>query len=255
MDSIVTRPGKRAGLLIAVALAAAITFTGTAVAPSATAASAAAAAVDTDDTGPAHASFVAPESALVGQARSVTFTVEGNRSAGQPAWVEMYRVDLDTGDRTLVTRHDFIMTTAPQSVTFPVDTSTVDGYMYRLDYDYYELFCGGAMFSYTVFPNHSDTPPPTGTQSSLSVGTSATKVRPGTRVGVMGKVTGAQVWGLRVIAQAKTDRGWTKVGSTKTTSNGRYTLRTSALSLGVRQLKVSVPSLGLSAVRDIKVRR
>lgn len=287
MNSAHQHPATRAGVrILAVIVTSALALVGVTLAPSAQAAPATSASVPTaadrspsvrvgaDSTGPATLDWHIWEGGTrVGDARSVTFTVQGNGSAGKPAWIEMRKVNFETNTQELVRRVDLVMTVEPQVVELPVDTSKVDGYMYFLSYDYWDGACGSAGFSYTVMPA-TVTPPPTnptdptdpgepggtdgtGTSGTNSITLSDTpaKVRVGSRIRLTGKIGAASPTGLRVVAEAKTRKGWVKVGSTRSVTDGRYAVRTSALPAGVRKLKVSVPKLGISVTAPIRVRR
>lgn len=284
MNSAHQHPATRAGVrILAVIVTSALALIGVALAPSAQAAPATSTAVPAagdrspnvgvgaDNTGPATLDWHIWEGGTrVGDARSVTFTVQGNRSVGKPAWIEMRKVNFETNTQELVRRVDLVMTAEPQVVELPVDTSKVDGYMYFLSYDYWDGACGSAGFSYTVMPA-AVTPPPTdptnpgesgGTDGTGSSGTNSitlsdtpAKVRVGARVRLVGTIGAASPAGLRVVAEAKTRKGWVKVGSARSVADGRYAVRTSALPAGARRLKVSVPKLSISATAPIRVRR
>ena len=261
------RTPTRAARLASLITAAAIALCGLAAAPAASASS----RLSEDNTGPATASWTAPKSALVGETRVLTITVDGNRSAGELAWIELERVvDFTTVPVTkqVVNRIDFALTTEPQVFTIPVDTSKADSPVYFLSYDFVDTACGSAGFSYIVSPAvvttnpqpPTETPQDPGTdpdgdvQASVTLDRVPAKVRAGTKLRLTGKVTSTAPAGLRVAASAKTRQGWVAIGYTRTQADGRYTLRTSRLHAGMRRIKVTVPKLSVAtAPRAVKV--
>lgn len=267
--------GRRGRRLLALTAAAAVALAGLVTGPAKadTSVPASQLAVDTDDTGYATMTFDNPDSARVGDARFVTFTIEGNRQAGKTMWIEITKVvDFDNHIEEMVQRFDVVMTKEPQVIQYQVDTSTAGGYVYFIDSDWIDGACGAAGFGYGVLPATVTSPPTTPpteptwpgdeddtidaptTKHSLRLSDLPSKFRAGARVKVTGRLTGPHAANQPVSITAVSARGGAAMGKTKTDAKGRFTIRTRTLDVGMRKLKVAAYKVNASAVKKIKVR-
>lgn len=210
----------------------------------------------------------------VGDAANVTFIIDGNESAGETATIVVSRAPVDEDTTELVYQHvkriDVKMTDQPQVIVIPLDTSIPFEGVYNLDYDLITWSCPSAGFTFHVIPPRPVTPPqppitPTPTPPTtpappsvsaprITLDSSPARAKAGSRVWLAGRVGGNTVARQRVIAQAKTPKGWVKVGEVRADSTGRFILRTARLTTAMRQLRVTAPALRTtSAAKKVKV--